>query len=200
MGQQKKFLTSLIIVIIFAFSVLGCSKSSSTEQEGEESPTSTPTESGGMVVASVTPSQNSCQGLSGKLELQILVGPSEAVGLEPVTVGEIPFMVVDEGGNYVVEGGGQLESYSDVLTAAWGTYTVTFEGDTFVSGDCTSSGAGAQLNLVVDMIAEQNVEIVYEGVQLNYPWSGTHQLDVALPVEEGAMAQGEGWVLTLILN
>ena len=151
-------------------------------------------------MVSETPSVNHCEGLKGYLELQILVGPAEAVGLEPVTVGEIPFSVVQGGDTYQVEGGGPLESFSDVLTAEWGTYTVTFEGDTSVSGDCISSDDTAILTLMVEMTGDQNVEIIYEGTQMNYPWSGTNQIETSLPVVDGAQQSGEGWIIILHLN
>ena len=117
----------------------------------------------------------------------------------PVTLGEIPFNILSTGDSYIVEGGGPLEYYSDVLSAAWGTYSVTFEGDTNVSGECVATGEDAQLILAVEMTGDQNVEIVYEGTQMNFPWSGTSQIEVTLPVINGAQQQGEGWLLTLNL-
>ena len=99
-----------------------------------------------------------------------------------------------------MEGGGQLESYSDVLSAEWGTYTVTFEGDTIVNGACVSTDGSAVLNLVVEMTGEQNVEITIEDTQMNYPWSGTTQIDARLPIQEGAQQEGEGWILILHLD
>lgn len=152
------------------------------------------------MVAAEGSSVNRCEGLAGSLDLQILVGPSEAVGLEPFSVGEIPFTVVREGDSYKVEGGGTLESYSDVLTAEWGTYTVTFEGDTSVRGECVSIDDTATLTLVVEMTGDQNVEIVYDGTEMNYPWSGTTQIEASLPAQDGAQQEGEGWILILHLN
>jgi len=143
---------------------------------------------------------NRCEGLAGSLDLHILVGPSEAAGLEPFSVGEIPFTVVREGDSYKVEGGGTLESYSDVLTAELGTYTVTFEGDTSVRGECVSIDDTAKLTLVVEMTGDQNVEIVYDGTEMNYPWSGTTQIEASLPAQDGAQQEGEGWILILHLN
>lgn len=199
MRQQRKYLILVYLMIFLGFSFSGCGRLSSSEQEALKSPTPTPTEPS-SVVAPDSQSGNPCQELTAKLELQILVGPSEAVGLEPVTVGEIPFVVLDEGNTYMVEGSSKLDSYSDVLSAEWGTYTVTFEGVTVVSGECVSSGDDAELNLNVEMTGEQNVEIIYEGTELNYPWSGTTQIDTTLPVEDGAQQVGEGWILILHLN
>jgi len=199
MWQRRRILVLVYLMIFLGFNLTGCSMFTSPEQGVVEIPTATPTGQGGMVVPD-NPPEDPCQGLAGKIELQILVGPSEAVGLEPVTVGEIPFVVENEGDFYKVKGSANLDSYSDVLSAEWGTYTVTFEGVTVVSGECISSGDDAKLNLNVEMTGEQNVEIIYEGTELNYPWSGTTQIDTTLPVEDGTQQVGEGWILILHLN
>ena len=135
----------LTVWMIVSLYLAGCGSSSnlnSNPQENLES-TPTPTEIPGSLPMTATPPQNPCQGLSGNLKLEILVGPSEAVGLVPVTLGEIPFNILSTGDSYIVEGGGPLEYYSDVLSAAWGTYSVTFEGDTNVSGECVATGEDA---------------------------------------------------------
>lgn len=199
MSKMSRMRKNCTIIILLGGILAGCGISSSSNQLEIGSPTPTPTNQGGMV-ASESPSADRCEGLAGYLELQILVGPAEAVGLEPVTIGEIPFNIVQDGDSYQVEGGGPLESYSDVLTAEWGTYTVTFEGDTSVSGECISSDDTATLTLLVEMTGDQNVEIIYEGTQMNYPWSGTNQIQASLPVVEGAQQTGEGWILILHLN
>jgi hypothetical protein len=198
-GSRWLLLINLTLICSF---LTGCgilSRTNLNPQPGSN-PTPTATEILGAQPGTKIPTQNPCQGLEGSLDLQILVGPSEAVGLEPVTVGEIPFVVLQEGDSYLVEGGGPLQSYSDVLTANWGTYTVTFEGDTIVTGECVLAGEEAGLVLTVEMSGDQNVEIIYEGTQMNYPWSGTTQIEASLPIQDGAQQQGEGWVLILHLN
>lgn len=199
MKHQWNLAKQWILIILIGAILTGCGIFSSPSTEDVGSPTPTPTEQGMMIVTEES-HDNPCQGLTGDIEVQILVGPAEAVGLEPVTVGEIPFTVVSAGDSFLVEGGGQLESYTDLLTAEWGTYTVTFEGDTTVSGECVSTGENAELNLSVEMSGEQNVEIVYDGQTMNFPWSGTTQIDATLPVQEGAQSGGEGWNLILHLN
>ncbi|MGC9385276.1 MAG: hypothetical protein ACP5D6_11810 [Kosmotogaceae bacterium] len=144
--------------------------------------------------------ENPCEGVSGTLELQILVGPSEVVGLTPTTVGQIPFNVVSDGNIYNIEGGGPFDYFVETESYEWGTYTVTFEGDALVKGNCVSTDLGGMLNVNVELIGEQNVEVVYEGISTNYPWSGTPQITVNLPLEEGAQQEGEGWVLILHLK
>ncbi len=201
MRYSRNRLKIFILIVFTIVSLVGCGIISRSELDPvqDSDPTPTPTNQGGMV-ANESPSTNPCEGLAGDLKLDILVGPSEAVGLEPVTIGNIPFNVVGEGGIYTIQGGGPLESYSDVLSADWGTYTVTFEGDIFVSGECVSTGDDAELNLQIEMNGDQNVEIVYDGTQMNYPWSGTTQINAMLPVMDGATNEGEGWILTLNLD
>lgn len=193
-GKDLRFWFSAIICLTLA----GCGIFSTSKPGIDQSPTTTPTSGGGVVL--IDPTGHPCEGVSGTLEIQILVGPSEVVGLTPFSLGEIPFDVLDEDGAFPIEGGGQLESYSDVLSAAWGTYTVTFEGDLVASGECVSTGDVAVLDLNVEMTGEQNVEIVFDGAQMNYPWSGTSQIEATLPVEDGAQQEGEGWILILHLN
>ena len=197
---SNKWRTWAVLIIIFLSSA-GCGifSRSATEPPQDSGPTPTPTNEGGMIGTESSP-DNPCSELAGNIEFQILVGPSDAVGLEPLTVGEIPFMVTQEGGTYIVEGGGPLDAFLTFHNAAWGTYTVTFEGDTTIDGECLSSGDNAVLNLQVEMTADQNVEVVIEGQTMNYPWSGTRQIEVSLPIQEGAQQGGEGWNLILHLD
>jgi hypothetical protein len=55
--------------------------------------TPSPAPTAAPLVQPATPSPpvvSRCQGLGGTLEVQVLVGPAEAVGLEPVSVGDVP--------------------------------------------------------------------------------------------------------------
>lgn len=190
----------LLIIFIFGLSCSSCGLFPQAETNLLQSPTHTPT-GGGYVQPQASPTpKHPCDSLAGTLELQILVGPSEAVGLEPVSVGYIPFNVRDEDGIFSVQGGGPLEVYGEVLELEKGTYTVTFEGDTAVTGECFLSEHVGFLNLNVEFTGEQLVEVEAEGFQGAYPWSGTNTMTVELPIVEGASQGGEGWILTLHLN
>ncbi len=134
-----------------------------------------------------------CQDLSGVLEVELLVGPADAVGLEPVTIGEIPFSVVS-GGEIV---GSTYLTYEGELEAEWGTYTVYFEGDVFLTGTCQDGSDGDILDLNVEFIGEQRVEVNVGGVVQEYPWSGSADVDISLPVQDGAREGGEGWSFVL---
>jgi len=165
-------------------------------------PTPTPTPTAEPVVIPDTPTPSvvsRCQGLSGTLEVQVLVGPAEAVGLEPVAVGDVPFSVTTEQPPYLVQGQAPI-TYEAVLEQEWGTYTVNMDLDMAVTGECMGQDGGEQLDLVLEMTGEQFVEVQASGFHGEYPWSGTQTRDLAFPLEEGATAEGEGWVVVLHLG
>ena len=136
--------------------------------------------------------------MAGQLEIQVLVGPAEAVGLEPVAVGNVPFTVTTSDPPYLVEGQGPI-SYEATLAQQWGTYTVTMDMETAVQGECSGEAGGEQLALVLEMTGEQLVVVEAEGFQGEYPWEGTQTRDLSFPLEEGATAEGEGWAVVLHL-
>lgn len=153
---------------------------------------------GGDIEIETPPVASKCSGLSGELEMQVLVGPAEAVGLEPVSVGYIPFSVVSEGGVYLVEGEGAL-SYDETLEEVWGTYSVSLNMDGSLEGECVGEPGNEGLQIIVEMSGEQMVEVRSEGFQGDYPWSGTQTLELSFPLEDGASAEGEGWSFILHL-
>lgn len=161
--------------------------------------TPTPTPAFGVVLSPTPAPQGICAGMQGSLEVQILVGPSAAVGLSPHAVGNLPFSVSNTGPPYAVSGGGTI-AYADVLREAWGTYAVTLRMDGTISGECVEQGQAATLNLHIEMSGEQNVEVETERFHGNYPWSGTHAFDLSFPAEEGAAAEGEGWRFVVHLD
>jgi hypothetical protein len=148
------------------------------------------------VVSTPTSPASRCQGLAGQLEIQVLVGPAEAVGLEPVAVGSVPFAVSGSEPPYLVQGQGPI-SYDATLQQSWGTYAVTMELDVAVQGECSGQAGGEQLDVAVEMTGEQLVVVEAEGFHGEYPWSGTQTRELALPLEEGATAEGEGWAIVL---
>ncbi len=169
--------------------------------EPTATPTPTPTlaPDPAVVVSSAPPAASRCEGLAGKLEVQILVGPAEAVGLEPVAVGNVPFAVTTSSPPYLVQGQGPI-SYEDVLAEEWGTYSVTMDMQTAVQGECSGEAGSEQLDLVLEMTGEQLVVVEAEGFHGEYPWAGTQSRDLAFPLEEGATAEGEGWAVVLHLG
>lgn len=168
-----------------------------------EPPTSTPTPTPTVVALPVAttpaPATSRCEGLAGQLEIQVLVGPAEAVGLEPVAVGSVPFAVTGSESPYLVQGQGPI-SYEATLQKEWGTYAVTMELDTAVQGDCSGDSGGEQLEMALEMTGEQLVVVKAQGFQGEYPWSGTQTRELTFPLEEGATAQGEGWAVVLHLG
>lgn len=194
MTNKIKILGILFTAIGVVISVAACSPATGS------SPTPTPTPTTILMeITTPTPVADRCDGLSGELELQVLVGPSEAVGLEPIAVGNIPFTVSSDGEGNLVEGGGPV-SYQDVLEEEWGTYSVEMDLEAVISGVCVGEGSSGELDLVIEMSGEQMVEVRAKGFQGDYPWAGSHELNLNFPIEEGASAQGEGWAVILHLN
>jgi len=163
--------------------------------------TPTPTPTPGLPPAATTPAPppSRCEGLAGQLEVQVLVGPAEVVGLEPVAVGSVPFAASGAAPPYGVQGQGPI-SYEDTLQQEWGSYTVTMDLDVSVQGECSGEAGGEQLDLVLEMTGEQLVVVDAEGFHGEYPWAGTQTRELAFPLEEGATAQGEGWAVVLHLG
>lgn len=170
------------------------------EPQAPPTATRTPAEPQPPPTATHTPAPASaCHGLAGELEIQILVGPAEAVGLEPVAVGRVPFAVTTSSPPYLVEGQGPI-SYEATLEREWGTYAVTMDMETTVQGECSGQAGSEQLDLVLEMTGEQLVVVTAEGFSREYPWSGTQSLDLAFPLQDGATAGGEGWTVVLHLD
>jgi len=190
--MNKKYTNVLFLTLIVL--IAACQQTKSIEVTATPTPTVIP---GG---APDTPENASlCEGLSGVLELQLLVGPSEAVGLEPFAIGEIQFLVTSTEKPYTIEGANTI-SYEDVLVEEWGTYTVSFNMDITLSGVCSGKEGAEQLMVDMTMSGDQLVKVESEGFQGEYPWSGTHENQLAFPLQEGATAGGEGWLLVLYIN
>jgi hypothetical protein len=122
----------------------------------------------------------------------VLVGPAEVVGLEPFAVGEIPFSVQSDGGTYTVDGGGEI-SYQEVLSADCVTYTFSLNMESTLQGVCAGEDGSEEMTISIEMSGNQMVEVRATGFQGDYPWEGTHQLNLSFPLEDGAKYEGEGW-------
>jgi hypothetical protein len=163
-------------------------------------PTPTPTHAPLPAAPTATPEPASrCEGLAGQLEVQVLVGPADAVGLEPQAVGSVPFAVTTSQAPFLVEGQGPI-SYHDILVEEWGTYDVTMDMDLTVEGQCSGEAGSEQLDVTLEMVGEQLLVVDSPEFHGEYPWEGTHSLPLAFPLEQGATAQGEGWVIVLHLG
>lgn len=171
-----------------------------TEVSVVEAATRTPTKTPAAAdpTHTPTPAPSLCSGLTGKIEVQVLVGPSEAVGLEPVAVGTVPFAVATTP-PYQVQGNGTLD-YADTLVREWGSFSVSFNMDVAIDGLCREEGDGAFLDLAIETDGQQNVTVVSEGFSAEYPWSGTNTFELTFPVEDGATHAGEGWSFVLHLD
>jgi hypothetical protein len=186
-------------LILSAIVLVGCGLLSGLGGDNAASPTATPTLSGGL---DNPPAEggNPCLGLSGILELQLLVGPSEAVGLAPFTFAEVPFAVDVVDNTYLVVGNGPVQFYEDVYEADWGSFSVTFEGETLLEGTCLAVLEPGQLDVTITMTGQQTVVVTVEGMETSYPWTGSPTIEASLPLVDGAEAVGEGWMLILHLD
>jgi hypothetical protein len=66
-------------------------------------------------------------------------------------------------------------------------------------GECIGEPGSEELEIITEMSGEQIVEVRADGFQGDYPWSGTHTLYLTLPLEEGAVVEGEGCAFVLHL-
>ena len=179
------------------------------EQLGDEAPdqvppaetaTPTPTPVAAPTGPTATPEPaDACAGFSGSLEVQVLIGPSDAVGLEPVAVGAVPIAAAGATSPHPVSGQTYV-TYQDALVEEWGSFTVYFDADIAVDGTCTDTNGVATLDLEVTMTGSQLVEVRSEGFNADYPWEGTYTLPARMPAEDGASVEGEGFAFTLRLN
>jgi len=193
--------TKTIFGLIGIFVSLVIFSSCGNPQIAEIDPTATPTPTKIMQVNPPTQTAvpSRCSGLGGELEIQILVGPAEIVGLEPVSVGSIPFSVTTADAPYLIQGGGGF-NYADILVKEWGTYEVTMNMNGSVAGTCLADDTGGELALDLELTGSQLVVVTADGFNGEYPWEGTLPLNLNLPIEEGASASGEGFVIVLHLK
>lgn len=163
-----KMAIPLMLVVI-----MGCGFVPKPSHDMIKTPTSTFTPEGGMPVATSTVTKNRCGGVSGSLEMQVLAGPAEAVGMEPIAVGNIPSSVIQIGTIYAVQGNGTL-SYHQILEESWGTYTASLDMTSVVSGDCGGDVGNEYLDMTIEASGEQMVQVRAEGFSGDYPWSGSY--------------------------
>ena len=168
------------------------------EKPPDPTPTPTPPPQAPAPTATL-PEPGPCEGVAGEIEVKILVGPAEVVGLEPHAVGAIPFSVTTTAAPYLVQGGGDI-SCADILQEEWGTYEVTLNMQATVGGECVPGSSGGELQLALELSGSQLLVVESPDFHGEYPWEGTVPFDLVLPLEEGASMEGEGWAFVLHLN
>ena len=198
METRKTQLLSAMVMAIVLLLISACGMNQ-TIGDQQAMATPTPTELVMDSPPTITAAPSPCEGLSGTLEVQVVVGPAEAVGLEPVSIGSIPWAVTGTESPYFVQGQGPL-SYEATLAEEWGTYTVVLEMDLAVFGNCEDTKPDGELILSVEMTGEQLVEVKAEGFHGKYPWSGTETREFLAPIQEGYSMSGEGYVFVLHLK
>ena len=146
------------------------------------------------------PSDDSiCEGLSGNFEMQVLVGPSEAVGLTPFGIGTIPFSVENDQGSYLVQGEGTID-YEDVLEFQGGTFTVFFDMVGEIDGVCTQIDDGGVMDFTFNMTGDQVFIVDSANGQTEYPKYFEYEFEYSFPVVDGATESGLEWALILHLD
>jgi len=103
-------------------------------------------------------------------------------------------------GIHQVTSNGPITYYEDILQAEWGSFSVIFDGETEISGTCFFQEDRAWLGIVLQMNGEQIVTVGVECMEMTYPWTSTPTIQASFPLQEGAQAKGEGWLLRLHLN
>lgn len=167
---------------------------------GGTSPTKEPTREPTVEVTAIpTDEPSPCEGLSGSIEVRILVGPAAVVGLETHAVGSVPFSVTPGGPPYGVEGGGHI-SFHDQLIEDEIVYDVTFEADIALDGTCEDTPGSMQLVLDLDMAWNQVVEVTAPDFHQVYPMAGDHAVIVTLPLIDGASASVGGEDMEVVLR
>jgi len=163
-------------------------------------PQATPTPTSVISEPIITPTINRsiCSDFTGELEILVKAGPAEAVGLEPFSIGYIPFYVVTVDEPYAVEGSGPLE-YDEILVEEWGSYEVELFLKATITGECLNKGDEGELSLEVVLDGAQTVEVISDNFHGVYPWNGTVTEYINLPLIEGASLDGEGWAFVLHL-
>ena len=193
----NKTLYRLIVILLLLTILSSCNSEPAASEDPAATPT--PTDAAQALPDIPTVMVSPCEGLAGDLEVMILVGPADAVGLEPHTVGSIPFTVTTDEAPYLLQGGGGLE-YGDILIEEWGTYEVTMNLDFVITGNCDDGVAGGALSLLVEGTGSQLVVVNAEDFHGEYPWEGTVPFEFNFPLEEGASFEGEGYAFVLHLN
>jgi hypothetical protein len=178
-----------------------CSTGAPTQvPQTNPTPTATPTKAPqSQPEPTQAPPPSPCEGLSGEIELQVLVGPADTVGLTPKTAGLIPFSVTSSTPPFTISGSGPI-NYQETLTENWGTYTVNMEMDTTLNGECSDASGEGKLHANLTLSGSQLVEVRSDGFNQDYPWQGTEVRTMEFPLQEGASAQGEGWVCVLHID
>jgi hypothetical protein len=197
--MSKGTITSVSAIIILTTALLLASCGGEIAVVEDPTATPTPTQIMQVMPPTQTETPSKCAGFAGELEVQVLVGPAQAVGLEPFTIGNISIGVTGEAAPYLIQGSGRAD-YSEILTEEWGTYEVTMNLDFMVNGECADDGSTGQLFLAVEMAGSQMVEVTAEGFHGEYPWEGTHTVDLELPIEDGSSIAGEGYIFILHLK
>jgi hypothetical protein len=151
-----------------------------------DTPTETPKSSG----------ISRCYGMTGRIEVRTVVAEAAGLGLDPFSIGEIPFEVTSQYAPYRVAGKSKLV-YKQKVEEDWGTYKGDINLMGSISGQCLTGDKDGELHLNISINGSQTVVIRSKGYNKQIPWSGGANIPLIFGHSEGYTMAGEKWLFIL---
>ena len=142
MSTKNRTFNRLIVILIGLVIISSCTGPVPADDDSLVTPTPTEVFSEAPVTPEFPPSP--CEGRAGEIEVQVLVGPADAVGLSHHSVGSIPFSLTTDESPFLVQGGGDID-YGETLVEEWGTYEVKMVMQITIDGECVERDIGGEL-------------------------------------------------------
>ncbi len=155
------------------------------------------------IVAAETPTEgpknsgvSRCYGMTGRIEVRAMVPEAAGLGLDPFSIGEIPFEVTTSYAPYRVAGRSKLV-YKDKTEEDWGTYKGDINLMGSISGQCLTGDKDGELHINISINGSQLIVIRSKGFNKQIPWSGGVSVPLILGHSEGYSMAGEKWLFVL---
>lgn len=146
--------------------------------------------------ASSSSGTSRCYGLNGRLEVRAYVPEAAGVGLEPFSIGEIPFSVVTNYVPYRIQGKSKLV-YKGKTEEDWGSYKGDINMMGSVTGQCLTGEHDGELRLNVALSGNRLIVVRSRGYNKQFPWSGGNNIPITLFLSEGYTYTTDEWVFVL---
>lgn len=159
-----------------------------SETPNVEVPTETP--------KSASSGTSRCYGMNGRIEVRVIVPEAAGYGLDPFSIGEIPFYVTTQSVPYRVEGKSKLV-YKGKTEEDWGSYKGDINLMGAISGQCMTGENDGELRINISMSGKQTVVIRAKGFNKQIPWSGGVSIPLIFGWSEGYTMAGEEWLFVL---
>jgi hypothetical protein len=155
------------------------------------------------VVATEAPSEtpkssgvSRCYGMVGRIEVRAVVAEAAGLGLDPFSIGEIPFEITSQYAPYRVAGKSKLV-YKNKTEEDWGTYKGDINLMGSISGQCLTGDKDGELHINISINGSQLVVIRSKGYNKQIPWSGGVSIPLIFGHSEGYTMAGEKWLFIL---